>query len=150
MDDTDQNLLTALRRDGRASISELSHQLGLARATVRSRLEKLTKEGEILGFTVVLKGDARDRPVRGIILIAVEGRGTDRIVSQLGRMPEVQTVHTTNGRWDLIAELGTESLEALDAVLRRIRLIDGIAASETNLYLATKRMSRTVSAWQPD
>ncbi len=143
MDETDQTLLAALRRDGRASISDLSLQLGLARATVRSRLEKLTNEGEILGFTVVLKGDAQEHAVRGIILIAVEGRGTDRIVSQLGRMPEVQTVHTTNGRWDLIAELGTKSLEALDAVLRRIRLIDGIAASETNLYLATKRMSRS-------
>lgn len=141
MDDTDQSLLAALRRDGRASISELSLELGLARATVRSRLEKLKSEGEILGFTVVLKGDAREQQVRGIILVAVEGRGTDRIVNQLGRLPEVQTVHTTNGRWDLIAELGTESLEALDSVLRRIRLIDGIAASETNLYLATKRMS---------
>ncbi len=84
--------------------------------------------------------------MRSIILIAVEGCGSDRIVSQLGRMPEVQAVHTTNGRWDLIADLGTESLEALDAVLRRIRLIDGIAASETNLYLATKRLSRAAGA----
>lgn len=148
MDETDHRLLSVLRRNGRASISELSAELGLARATVRSRLEKLTAEGEILGFTVVLKGDAQERPVRGIILIAVEGRGSERIVTQLGRMPEVQSVHTTNGRWDIIAELGTESLEALDRVLGRIRLIDGIAASETSLYLATKRFSRAAGAPQ--
>ncbi len=148
MDETDQHLVAALRRNGRASISELSGELGLARATVRTRMEKLRAEGEILGFTVVLKGDAQPRPVRGIILIAVEGRGSDRIATQLGRMAEVETVHTTNGRWDLIAELGTNSLEALDAVLHRIRMIDGIAASETSLYLATKRFTRAAAAPQ--
>ncbi len=148
MDDTDHHLLAALRRNGRASISELSAELGLARATVRSRLEKLEAAGEILGFTVVLKADAQQRPVRGIVLIAVEGRGSERIVTQLGRLPEVEAIHTTNGRWDLIAELGTDSLEALDAVLSRIRLIDGIAASETSLYLATKRFTRASGAPQ--
>jgi len=140
MDDIDQSLIQALRRDGRASISDLAVSLNLARATVRARLEKLIEQGEVLGFTAVLKGDAQELPVRGIMLISVEGRGSDRIVSQLSGLPEVQTIHTTNGRWDLVAELGTQSLAELDAVLRRIRLIDGIANSETNLYLSTKRM----------
>ncbi len=142
MDEIDQTLIQALRRDGRASISDLAAGLGLARATVRSRLEKLIASGEVLGFTAVLKGDVQDLPVRGIMLISVEGRGSDRVVAQLSGLPEVQSIHTTNGRWDLVAELGTDSLAQLDAVLRRIRLIDGIANSETNLYLSTKRMGR--------
>ena len=142
MDIADQRLVQALRRNGRATVSNLAVELGISRATVRTRLEKLVAQGEILGFTVVLKSDVEDLPVRGIMLITVQGRGTDRIIGQLSGMPEVQTVHTTNGRWDLIVELGTQSLADLDAVLRRIRLIDGIANSETNLYLSTKRMSR--------
>ena len=142
MDTADQRLVQALRRNGRATVSNLAVELGISRATVRTRLEKLVAQGEILGFTVVLKSDVDDLPVRGIMLITVQGRGTDRIIGQLSGMPEVQTVHTTNGRWDLIVELGTQSLADLDAVLRRIRLIDGIANSETNLYLSTKRMSR--------
>ena len=142
MDRIDENLIAALRRDGRASISDLAVALGLSRATVRSRLEKLVAGGEILGFTAVVKGDVEELPVRGIMLITVEGRGTERVIAQLGGMPEVQSVHTTNGRWDLIMELGTDSLAKLDAVLRRIRLIDGITNSETNLYLSTRRTSR--------
>lgn len=138
MDKTDQSLVAALRANARASISELAAKLGLARATVRARIDRLLADEEILGFTIILKGDTTPLPIRGITLIEIEGKGTDRIIRQLNGMPEVQLIHATNGRWDLIVELGTQTLADLDAVLRRIRLIDGIAGSETNLLMATK------------
>ncbi len=139
MDKTDERLISALRHNGRAAISDLSIELGISRATVRSRLEKLTQTGEILGFSVVLRGDALELPVRGIMLLSIEGRGTDRIIARLRGMPEVVAIHSTNGKWDIIAELGTDTLATLDGVLHKIRLIDGISASETNLFLSTKR-----------
>lgn len=141
MDDLDKKLIHALRRDGRASVSELAHTLGATRATIRSRMEKLTASGEILGYTAILRADHELQPVRGVTMIAIEGRGASRIISQLNRMPEVTSIYTTSGKWDLIIELGTDSLPALDETLSKIRLIDGISASETNLYLATKRIS---------
>lgn len=146
MDQTDQKLVAALRRDGRASISDLAAALRLSRATVRARIAKLEAAGEIVGFTVVLKGDASDLPVRGIMLVTIEGKGTNRVIDALGGMPEVRAIHTTNGRWDLIVELGADSLSDLDSVLGRIRLIDGIANTETNLVLSTRRTSRTSAA----
>ena len=146
MDQTDQKLVAALRRDGRASISDLGAALRLSRATVRARIAKLEAAGEIVGFTVVLKGDASDLPVRGIMLVTIEGKGTNRVIDALGGMPEVRAIHTTNGRWDLIVELGADSLSDLDSVLGRIRLIDGIANTETNLVLSTRRTSRTSAA----
>ena len=142
MDSTDTQIVTILRRNGRMSISDLSSHLGLSRATVRSRFEALQRSGEIVGFTAVLKSDTYERAVRGIMLIEVEGKGTERIIAHLDKMPEVVAIHTTNGRWDLIIEIATDSLEKLDIVLRNIRLVDGITNSETNLYLATRRTSR--------
>ncbi|MCY6383098.1 Lrp/AsnC family transcriptional regulator [Hoeflea prorocentri] len=139
MDKTDQKLISALRHDGRAAISDLAVQLGVSRATVRTRLERLMQSGEILGFSVILRSDAFEQPVRGIMLLSIEGRGTDRIVSQLRGMPEITAIHTTNGKWDLVLELGTDTLSSLDTVLHKIRLVDGIRASETNLYLGTRR-----------
>ena len=144
MDEIDRKLISALRHNGRAAISDLAVELGISRATVRARLEKLIQSGEILGFSVILRSDAFELPVRGIMLLSIEGRGTDRIVARLRGMPEITAIHTTNGKWDLVAELGTDTLPSLDAVLHKIRLIEGISASETNLYLATKR-----SAEQP-
>lgn len=139
LDKTDERLLAALRRDARASLSDLALELNLSRTTVRSRIERMEARGDILGFTVVLKQDALRDPVRGLMMIGIEGRGADRVIRQLSGMTEVRSVHSTNGRWDLIAELGTETLEGLDRVLNRIRMLEGVATSETSLLLATRR-----------
>ncbi|SFJ74999.1 Lrp/AsnC family transcriptional regulator [Jannaschia pohangensis] len=139
MDNLDHRLLSALSSDGRASVASLAAELGVTRATVRARMTRLSETGELLGFRAVLKGDLVQRPVRGIILIEIEGKGASRVSRTLSVMPEVEAVHSTNGRWDLIAELGSDTLEQLDATLARIRLIDGVSRSETNLYLSTRR-----------
>ncbi len=140
--EADQKLLTLLRHDGRRSISDLAQALGLSRATVRARIERLEREGDIVGYTVVLRADAVSMPVRGITMIEVEGRAAGRVVDALGGFVEVAAVHTTNGKWDLIVELGAASLTDLDGVLKRIRLIPGVTGSETNLLLATPRTTR--------
>ena len=135
MDKTDERLIAALRHDARASLSELAQRLGLSRTTVRARMERLQARGDILGFTVVLREDTLRDPVRGLMMIGIEGRGTERIVRQLQGLSQVRAIHSTNGRWDLIVELGTETLEDLDAVLHRIRKLDGVTTSETSLLL---------------
>lgn len=142
MDDLDLKLISALRHDARASLSTLSETLGVSRTTVRTRVERLQRSGDIVGFSVVLKGDVAQDPVRGLMMIGIEGRGAERVVRQLTGMPEVRAVHTTNGRWDLIAELGTQTLEELDRALAAIRRFEGVATSETNLLLATRKSGR--------
>jgi len=142
MDKLDQKLVAALRQNGRASVSALAGELHLSRATVRSRMEALQSSGEILGYSVVLKSDAQSAPVRGLMMIAIEGRGSERVIRQLSGMPAVEALHTTNGKWDLIAELNAESLEELDGTLRQIRLLEGVATSETNLLLASRKSAR--------
>lgn len=142
MDDLDQRLITLLRHNGRRSVSDLALELGVSRATVRARMERLERSGDIVGYTVILRADAVSLPVRGIMLIEVEGRAADRVVDALGGFPEVSAIHTTNGKWDLIVELGAANLSDFDGILRRIRLIPGVTASETNLLLATPRSTR--------
>lgn len=139
MDKTDERLIAALRHDARASLSDLAAQLGLSRTTVRARIEKLRRNRDIVGFTVVLKEDTVRDPVRGLMMIGIEGRGAGRITRQLQGLRQVRAIHSTNGRWDLIVELGTETLEELDAALGKIRTFEGVSTSETNLLLATRK-----------
>lgn len=142
MDDQDRRLISILRHDGRRSISDLAAETGLSRATVRARLERLEADGTIIGYTVVLRADAVALPVRGLTMIEVEGRMLDKVIDGLVGFSEIGAIHTTNGRWDLVVELSAESLADLDAVLRRLRLVPGITASETTLLLATPRSTR--------
>ncbi|WP_299731273.1 Lrp/AsnC family transcriptional regulator [uncultured Tateyamaria sp.] len=139
MDETDTRLISALRHDARASLSDLSVLLGLSRTTVRTRIEKLRNRGEIVGFSVVLREDTLRDPVRGLMMIGIEGRGTERIIRQLQGMTEVRHVYSTNGRWDVIVEIGTDTLERFDAVLFRIRRLEGVMSSETSLLLSTRK-----------
>ena len=142
MDDLDHRLITLLRHDARRAVSELAGELGVARATVRARIDRLERTGEILGYTVILRADAVDLPVRGIMMIGIEGQASARVIRELGGLAEVSAVHKTNGRWDLVVELGAANLTTFDAVLSRIRLISGVTTSETNLLLATPRSTK--------
>lgn len=142
MDDTDRRLIGELRRDGRAALSDLAARLGLSRATVRARMERLAASGEIAGFTVVTRADATPAPVRALMLVGIEGRGAERIMARLAGFPQVLAVHSTAGRWDLIAELGAQTLAELDETIFRIREIEGVMTSETNLLMTTRRAGR--------
>lgn len=139
MDSLDKNLIALLRRNSREPLSNLAAALDVSRATVRARLEKLKTRGVITGFTLRLREDDLKHPVRGITLIKISGHRTNKIVAQLQKITAIQSVHSTNGKWDLIVELATESLESFDAALGEIRKIDGISESETNLLLATQQ-----------
>ena len=138
-DTTDLRLLAALRRDGRAGLAQLAADLGLSRNTVRARLTRLTESGEIAGFTVLTRGDLAESPVRALMMVAIEGTGTDRAVGRMLAMPAVQAVHSTTGRWDVIVDLATDSLTHLDDTLARIRRLDAVTQSETNLLMSTRR-----------
>lgn len=142
MDDTDERLIAELRRDARAPLSALAHRLGLARATVRARIARLERSGDIAGYTVVTRPDVTPAAVRALTMVSIEGRGGERIMARLSGLPEVMAVHSTNGRWDLILELATPTLQDLDAVIHRIRNVEGVTTSETNLILSTRGTTR--------
>ncbi|MFC6637963.1 Lrp/AsnC family transcriptional regulator [Sulfitobacter sediminilitoris] len=141
MDNLDNRIISELRHDARVPLSDLAAALNTSRTTLRARIARLQERGEIVGFTVLTRADVMRDPVRGLMMIGIEGRGTERITRQLSGFAEVRAVHSTNGRWDVIVEIGTETLEAFDAVLTRIRRLDGIVASETNLLLKTRKAS---------
>ncbi len=139
MDETDQRLIALLRTDARRPASSLALELGLSRATVSARIERLLERGVIQGFTVVLRAGSGARPVRAITTIEVSGPSAEHVLKRLHGFPEVRTLSTTNGRWDIVAEIETDSLEAFDETLRRIRALDGIAATETSLLLSERK-----------
>jgi DNA-binding Lrp family transcriptional regulator len=137
MDTLDHRLIGLLRENARATVLELAQALGVARATVQNRMRRLERDGVILGYTVRLQAPGALAPIRALMSILVEGDG-DALIPQIQAEPAVRMLHTTNGRWDLIAEIETETLADFDRVLRRIRTIPGVANSETSLLLSSR------------
>jgi DNA-binding Lrp family transcriptional regulator len=139
MDDLDRQLVALLRTNARAPAATLARTLRVARGTVQNRIAKLEREGVIAGYTVRLAVADDGRRIAALMLIAVEGNNVEKVLRSLRGDPAVATLHTTNGRWDIIAELRADSLEDFDRVLSRIRRIEGVANSETNLLLSTHK-----------
>ncbi len=139
VDNTDRQLLALLRDNARMPVAAMAKALGVARGTVQNRLASLEADGVIAGYTVRLKREADDQRIRALMTVAVEGNRTDEVLKALRGDPAVCALHTTNGRWDIVAELRTDSLEAVDRVLGRIRQIDGISTTETSLLLSTHK-----------
>lgn len=135
MDELDRKLLALLRLDARASASSLAAELRISRGTVQNRIEKLIKSRIIQGFTIRARADLEADRVRAVMSIEVAGEKTTAVVKALRGFPEVVAVHSTNGRWDLVIELDTDSLSGFSHALDEIRRIQGISGSETSLLL---------------
>lgn len=133
--ETDRKILGALRANARMSITELSQRLGVARATAKQRLEALVRTGRIRRFTIETDTDIDGR-IRAITLIALQGKMSRAVIRALGKIPEVSSIHSTNGSWDLVVEIQTEDLPRFDGVLREIREVPGVTNSESCLLLA--------------
>jgi DNA-binding Lrp family transcriptional regulator len=140
MDDTDRQLIALLRDDARLPVVTIASKLRVARATVQNRLARLEREGTIVGYTVRLRPDAEAHRIRAIMSIGIEGHHGDEVRRLLRGHPNVVNLHTTNGRWDLMAELRADNLEAFDKVLNAIRAIPGISSSETSILLSTHKL----------
>jgi len=140
MDEIDRKLIGLLRADARAPVARLGRAVNLSRGAVQNRIDRLIADGIIAGFTIRAPIEGEAQRVRAITSIAVEGERSAAVLKALRAVPEVEAVHTTNGRWDLIAELSTDSLAGFSNALDAIRLVDGISATETSLLLKTHRL----------
>ena len=139
MDDTDRQLISLLRKDARTNVAALAAKLGVSRGTVSNRIRKLEDGQVIVGYTVRLRPDARPNEIRAWMNVLIDGNQTRTVIASLLGEPGVAALHDTNGRWDLLAELRAESMTELSQLLDRVRLIKGIANTETSILLATYR-----------
>ena len=137
IDSLDQRLIALLRADGRAPISQIAAALHVSRGTAQNRLDRLIEAGVILGFTVRVRQDIDEHLIRALTTIQLAGKTTTAVIARLRGIPEIRAVHTTNGTWDLIAEIGVDTLPDLDRALGTIRAIDGIRSSETSILLTS-------------
>jgi DNA-binding Lrp family transcriptional regulator len=140
VDDLDRRLIGLLRADSRTPAAGLAKALKVSRGTVQNRIERLVARGVIQGFTVKTRPEIDAGGVRAVMTVAIEGERSGAVVKALKGFPEVAAVHTTNGRWDLVAEIEVETLAAFSATLDAIRQIEGIASTETSILLATQKL----------
>ncbi len=138
MDDLDRNILGLLGNDARMSVAVLARRLKVARSTVQARLERLETTGVIAGYTLRLGETARMGRIRATVLLTIEPRAQVPILTRLKTIAEIERIHTTSGRVDLLLQLAAGSTAQIDAVLDQIGDLPGVKSSESLIHLSTK------------
>lgn len=138
MDELDRGILGLLSADARISVATLARRLKVARSTIQARLERLETSGIIVGYTVKLGEAARAGRLRTTVLLTIEPRAQAAVLTRLKSIPEVERIHTTSGRVDLLLQLAADSTAQIDAVLDQIGEMPGVKSSESLIHLTTK------------
>lgn len=138
MDDTDRKLIALLKQDARMSLAQLARRLGIARSTAQARLDRLENSGAIAGYTLRLGDHIRANRIRATVLLTIDARAQAATLPRLRAIPQIETIHTTSGRFDLLLSISAETTTALDGVLDAIGDISGVKSSESLIHLSTK------------
>jgi len=138
IDSKNQSIISLLQKDGRMSVKDIAKAMGLTRTTVTKRMERLEASGVITGYSAVVRKDFFDKKIRGWVMINTIPNLEEAAISAMKMIPEVSRIYTTNGRWDLAVAIWAADLESFDAALTKIRQVDGIESTETNLLLSSR------------
>lgn len=138
MDEIDKQIVSMLAANARTSVAALAKKLDIARSTAQARLERLESNGTIAGYTLRLGTAAIAQRIRATALLQTEPRTLPQILQRLKIIAEVEQVHTTSGRFDLILSLVATTTEDLDQLLDGIGAIPGVRSTESLIHLSTK------------
>ncbi len=134
----DEELIALLKVDSREPVAALARKLGLSRTTVQDRLRRLEESGVIAAYSIKLARDMDQGGMRAFVTLSVEPRRQVEVARVMSRFPQIETLHTLSGKFDLIAQVRTASSEAMDRLIDELGQIPGITRIETSVILSTK------------
>ena len=138
MKELDNQIIALLKRNARILVTQMARELGVSRVTIDAHIKKMETSGVISGYTVKLGTEEFRHKVSGWILISVQANKEEHAIEQMIGTPEITRLHTTNGKWDLAAEIQVSTLEHFDAVISKLRQIKGITETDTSLLLSSR------------
>lgn len=144
MDAKDRQIITALQRDGRLTIQDLSEQVNLSPSPCLRRVRMLEEAGVITGYTAVVNEQAYGLPITALVHIRLE-RHTEAVVKaferEIGVIDEIVDCYVMTGAADYLLRVLVSSLQDYERFVRtKLHLIKGIAGIETSFaYGVIKR-----------
>ena len=132
-DALDQRIIEALQANGRESFRGIAGRLGVSEATVRARYAKLAAD-DILQVVAVTNPLGLGFDAMALVAVRTSG-APDPVADEIATWPEASYVIVTAGQYDLLVELVCDDRRALLDVTNRMRELDGVASTESFLYL---------------
>lgn len=137
LDSIDQRILVELRQNARTSHAQLGEIVRLSRNAIRQRIERLERDGHILGYTIQERPLGAP-PVSATMLVFRQDRmrGAD-VLAALQQIPEVVQCDVVAGELDLVVRVEAPSPERIQDVWTTVAALPGVRDITTAMSLRT-------------
>ena len=144
---TDEQLLTLLQKNARASAAELAELLGTTEAEVAARLGEFESSGVILGYQAVLDpekiGDGEQ--VTAFIEVRLSPErdgGFNRLAERISKFDQVASCYLMSGGYDLMVVVRGETLRTVaQFVAEKLSTLQGVLSTATHFHLKTYKQA---------
>lgn len=145
LDKFDLAILSVLQRDARASLQEVSAEVGLSTTPCWTRIKRMETEGVIQGYTVRIDPAAIGFAESVIVQVTLESHNDETLVA-FGRMleeiPEVIEAYLISGDYDYYIRIAVRDTRDYERLLRqKLYRIPGIRHSRSSFVLRTLKQS---------
>ncbi|USG99682.1 Lrp/AsnC family transcriptional regulator [Thermococcus argininiproducens] len=119
IDEIDKKLLIELRKNGRATLTELSKKLGLSVASVKNRVDKLERLGAIKGYSTLVEPTFLDEYLQALIELEllVEDPRTDLVLHEIGKLDNVLGIYKKTGEFQILIRANFKNMDELKEFL---------------------------------
>ena len=138
MDALDEQIITVLRTDGRASFSEIGRRIGLSTNATAARVRRLEGSGVIVGYRAILGSDipVDEEGLEAFVDVRLDpGRDSEEFLTWTRRIPEIRDAVHVTGAYDYLVHIRVASTAALDRLLRSLKNDAGVTHTQTRLAL---------------
>lgn len=137
MDSLDSRILDLLREDGRASYHELGQKIGLSASAVKRRVDRMTEDGVIRGFTVLTDPEAVGHGTEAYVELFCRGIvGPSELRRILTGIPEVIEATTVTGQADALVTLRAKDTRHLELALEKVRSPQQVDSTRSAIVLS--------------
>lgn len=136
-DAVDTALLALLKANAREPAASLARKLGLARSSVQARIARLERLNIIQGYTL-RQDPGSSRLIRAYVLLSTNPKMLSRIVAEVKRITEVESLSAISGTYDMMAVIAAQSVQDIDRVLDLLGQVQGIERTMSSLVLSDK------------
>ena len=145
MDRMDLTILRALQRDARASLQEISAQVGLSSSPCWSRIKRMEEAGIIEGYTVRLSRAALGLNNMVLVQVTLDSHSDNTIENfgkELALIPEIVEAHLVSGEYDYLLKVLVRDTQDYELLLREtLYKIKGIRHSRSVFVLRTLKQA---------
>jgi len=146
MDNLDIKILKLLQKNARITVSDIGSEINLSVPAVSERLKKLETSGIILQHTSIINPAYLKKDLTALMFISLERpRFTDRFVEFVKVEEEILECHYLAGDFDYMLKIMTENTGTLEALLNRIKSVQGVQKTRTIVVLSTVKNNYSVS-----